>query len=301
MLDHLDNLLRKLFVDRIDEITSDVQVRFQPPDEDWRNLVKNLTVGGNLVNSLNVYLVDLRENRKLRTNERVREYQNGDVFETAGPRRVDCHYLISAWSPADMTLAIEPTLDEHALLVKVATVLANADPLVPVEVYAPAAPPQAIADEQFPVTLLPVEGFLKLPEFWGTMGEKHRWKPVVYVVITIPLLHEPHRAGPPVTTSITEIGVTGAPATFETLFQIGGIVRNTAISPPASVAGAWVELMDAGGVRVGLTRTDAEGRFVFIRLRAGGYRLRASMAGLGVTPIRSITVPEPSGEYDLSF
>ena len=36
MIDHLDKLLRKLFTTRIDEITSDAQVRFQPPDEDWR-------------------------------------------------------------------------------------------------------------------------------------------------------------------------------------------------------------------------------------------------------------------------
>ena len=36
MIDHVDNLLRSLLVNQIDEIASETQVRFQPPDEDWR-------------------------------------------------------------------------------------------------------------------------------------------------------------------------------------------------------------------------------------------------------------------------
>src|SRR5262245_28859591 len=116
MIDHLDNLLRQLFIAQIDEITSDVQVRFQPPDDDWRTVVANLTVGGNPANALNVYLVDIRDNRKLRSNDRPSSFDGNLINETPAPRRIDCHYLISAWSPAQQTPAIEPTLDEHALL-----------------------------------------------------------------------------------------------------------------------------------------------------------------------------------------
>src|SRR2546423_1895501 len=111
MIDHLDNLLRQLFIAQIDEINAEAQVRFQPPDDDWRTFV-----GQQTTNVLNVYLFDLRENRKLRSNERIREIENGIVREVPAPRRVDCHYLITAWSPATVTPAIEPTVDEHALI-----------------------------------------------------------------------------------------------------------------------------------------------------------------------------------------
>ena len=42
-------------------ITSITQVHFEPPDQDWRTQVRGLA---NV--ALNIYLVDLRENRKLR-------------------------------------------------------------------------------------------------------------------------------------------------------------------------------------------------------------------------------------------
>ena len=147
---------------------------------------------GNPANSLNVYLADLRENRKLRSNERERTVVGQDVFETPPPRRVDCHYLISAWSPVAVSMAIDPTLDEHALLAEAARVLGAHDELDPVAIYARhrsrrRQPPAVLAEERFPITLLPAEGFSKIAEFWGTMGEKNRWKPCVYAVVTVAL------------------------------------------------------------------------------------------------------------------
>src|SRR5262245_1718256 len=133
MIQYLDNLLRHLFLAQITDITIEDQVGFQPPDEEWRGHVTNLEG-----TALNVYLVDLRENRQLRSNERVRGIQNGIVSETPAPRRVDCHYLITAWSPAETTPAVEPTLDEHALLAAVTGVLMRNESLIPRKVYAPA-------------------------------------------------------------------------------------------------------------------------------------------------------------------
>src|SRR3954449_12440055 len=100
MIDVFDNLLRHLFLTRIDEIKDESQVRFQPPNDDWRTYVKNLNVLGKPVNALNVYLADIRENRILRSNERVREVNNFTLTDRPRPRRMDLHYLISAWSPA---------------------------------------------------------------------------------------------------------------------------------------------------------------------------------------------------------
>jgi hypothetical protein len=66
MINHLDNLLRDLFLQQIADLTNEAQVRFQPLDENWLTYVTNLQH-----NALNVYLADLRENRKLRSNARV--------------------------------------------------------------------------------------------------------------------------------------------------------------------------------------------------------------------------------------
>ena len=47
MLDQVDATLRQLFTTQVPGITSAAQVKFQPPDEEWHNYVKTLTVGGN--------------------------------------------------------------------------------------------------------------------------------------------------------------------------------------------------------------------------------------------------------------
>lgn len=307
MIDYLDTLLHRLFRNAIPELTADAQVRFQPPDEDWRSLVPGITDGaGNPGNSLNVYLVDLRENRKLRSNERERMVQGTDIFEVPPARRVDCHYLISAWSPVTVSIAIDPTLDEHALLAEAARVLGAHDELDPVEIYArsnpPALPPPQIAGERFPLTLLPVEGFPKYAEFWGTMGDKNRWKPCIYTVVTVALKEQPLPAGPMVTTTITRTLERGKLDTAETRFHIGGIVYDKSL-PPQPVPLAWIELFEAAPStrRAGFTRADAQGRFVFADLAGGNYRLRASATALGTSPQRAIAVPEPTGNYDIPF
>ena len=144
MIHLLDELLQRLFVNEIAEITALGQVRFQPPDQDWRSLIGTITnAAGNVANSLNVYLVDMRENRRLRTNERERVAQGTEIFERPPPRRVDCHYLISAWSPATVTPGLDPTAEEHALLAEVARVLGEHDELNPVAIYGAANPPLA--------------------------------------------------------------------------------------------------------------------------------------------------------------
>ena len=299
MIALVDETLRRLFTTKVSGITSNTQVRFQPPDEDWRTYVKTLTVSGNPANALNVYLVDLRENRKLRSNDREAGTNGFDATATPAPRRVDCHYLVSAWSPADVTPALEPTLDEHALLYRVTHTLADHDPLVPDEVFPPAPTPAPLKDEVLPIVLLPSEGFNKIAEFWGTMGDKHRWKPSVYLVVTVPITPTTFPAGPPVTTLATDTRVRDLAATAGRMAAIGGVVRTGV--PLAPVIGAWVELLTITGERLQLARTDADGRFTFAAVIEGAYQLRASSAGLGATPLRSIDVPSPTGEYDMAL
>jgi Pvc16 N-terminal domain/Carboxypeptidase regulatory-like domain len=221
MIDHLDNLIRHLLIAEVG--VTEAQVRFEPPDDNWRTYVSTLTG-----NALNIYLFDLREHRKLRSNERIREIENGVVTEHPAPRRMDCHYLITAWSPATVAPSIEPTVDEHALIYRVASVLTNSEPLIPRRVYdpfpLPNTFPDVIADAELPTTLLPAEGFPKYGEFWGTMGANHRWRPAVYFIVTLPLILRKEVSGPTVTTRIAEYRFSERAEIAEVMIEIGGEV-----------------------------------------------------------------------------
>jgi len=298
VIDVLDQLLRQLFRSRIAELTSDDQVRFQPPDNDWRTYVGTLSGI-----ALNVYLVTLAENTALRSNERERLAAGSQVLEVRAPRRLDCQYLITAWSPVSVSSPFEPTLDEHALLYKVTDALMDAEPLVARRIYAPGPLPpgfpDVIADAELPSLILAADAFSKTAEaeFWGSV--EWRWKPGVYLTITLPVLLESLVAGPPVLTRIARTAEIGGAAGPETRIQIGG--RVTAGAPPAPVAGAWVRLETLAGAALRTAAVDALGRFTFAGLAPGPYRLRVRAAGFAEATL-AITIPAAAaGGYDVQL
>lgn len=305
VIDAVDATLHELFLRRVQILRlptppgtlSRAQVAFQPPDRDWRSAVTRLGTK----RALNVYLVDIRENRRLRSNERIRRAEGGLVLDDPLPIRLDCHYLVSAWSPA--TDPSERAVQEHELLSEVAAILAGLPALVPRAVFTPGGLPSGfpgvLADEALPVSLAPPEGFAKLAEFWGTMaGQLRPWKPVLYVVVTVPVVLEQAVAGAEVTTLTTEYSQNGG---AETLVLIGGVVRDRALTPPEPVAHAWVQLEDAGGSAIAATRTNERGEFTFADVDPGAYRLRTRAPGRQSPPARAVTVPSPSGRYDVEF
>lgn len=207
MIQHFNLLLRQLFQKKLQISTE--QIGFEPPDENWRKYV-----GGLQQRAINIYLADLRENRSMRSNESLRQVQEGVVSELPPPRWLDCHYLITAWDPAapDIAHGVEPTLSEHVILSAVASCLLEleTDALTPRQVYAPGPLPTdyppALTDVTLPFTMLPGEGFPKLAEFWGAMGAGYRWKPAVFLVATLPLIKRSGSVGLPVITIVTGLG-----------------------------------------------------------------------------------------------
>ncbi len=300
MLRLLDVMIRDLLVAELVAITSDQQVRFQPPDSTLRTDVVNLNAP-----AINVYLVDVRENRHMRSNERTRDISDGVATSERAPDRVDCHYLLSTWSPAQPAPGVEPVLDEHALLYETAAALLHAAPLNPSRVYATnpaalAAWPARFRGSDLPTGVVPADGFSKLSEFWTTMGADMRWKPVVYLTVTLPVVTLREQEGPIVTTRFADYRLAGGPAIDELLVQIGGTLLDAASGVDVPVADAWMILETIAGVTLRREQTDALGHFTFERLRASQYRIRASAIGLG-TLARVVDVPSPTGEYDLRF
>jgi Pvc16 N-terminal domain/Carboxypeptidase regulatory-like domain len=311
MLTLLDELLREILMKGVEGLkpagggaVESYQVGFAPPDDDWRTYVTSFNR-----NALNIYLVDLRENRKLRSNERERVIENRDVYEVPAPLRLDCHYLISAWTPSKSSSgstqpAIEPTRDEHGLIYETVAVLAQYQSLIPSSIYPPNSAalnawPPGFRNAEIPISLVPPEGFPKLAEFWGTMGQKHPWKPVIYLVVTIPIELTRELAGTMVTTRITEsLFSCGKPETAETWIEIGGLVESG--SPPQPVKKAWVGLEDAGGTPLQTFTTDTDGRFIFRKLQKGNYLLRVRADGF-TEVARNIEVPSETGDYNVKL
>jgi hypothetical protein len=304
MLAHLDRLIREVLVAQIAALTSTAQVRFQPPDSSFRTEVVNMNAL-----ALNVYLVELRENRKLRSNDRLRTLDAGTLFTEQAPERMDCRYLLSAWSPAQPGPGIEPTIDEHALLYEAAAVLTVQGDLNPARVYAPGAAdlllwPAAFRDVTLPMQVLHEDASPRLSDFWTTMGNDARWRPVVALTVTLPIALVREAAGPMVTTMMTRYRVSGLPLTDELWMHIGGRVVDTATplpdGSPSPVVGAWVRLETLTGVLVRRAVTDEQGHFRLDQLRGAQYRLRTGAVGLG-EQTRLVDVPTETGEYDVAF
>ena len=122
---------------------------------------------------------------------------DGKVNERQSPTMINCHYLITAWSPSSETPQVEATIEEHELLYKAISALVNHNTIVPRKIYypnpLPAGFPLAFADMEIPAILLPPEGFDKISEFYTTMGLQ--WKPMIYLIVTLPVVRQDIIAG----------------------------------------------------------------------------------------------------------
>lgn len=296
MIHHLDDLLRTLFVNRIPGLTT-ARVGFQPPNADWVTYVTG--VGGV---ALNVYLVGFSENLELRSNERVRGLRGHVVQETRAPRRLDCHYMITAWSPAVTNAPlVESTPDEHELLHQAATVLVNAEPMVPRPIYGstpfPPGFPEFLKDAELPSEFLPYEGFPTTIDLWNTMAQP--WRPALHLTVTLPLLFGKPFEEYMVITRVTGYSQVEGDTTAEVQIEIGGQV--TEDTPPKPVRGASVRLETPASELLQTTESNADGRYTFAGLAAGSYVLRV-LATNHPEAVQNIDIPAAAiGDYDVQL
>lgn len=238
---------------------------FDIPDDTFRTGIVNLT--------LNVYLVEVRENKDhRRANWDVIPLADRTSVLSQPPSYFDCHYLISAWSPAQPNPISSPTADEHAALGGALFVLVR-NPDVSAAVLGVAGGGPVFQKGHIYLTVAPPEIPRVVNDFWSTM--KLPWKPTISLIATTPL--DPAFDSPPSPPMITLVqrtgGINAASNTFEEMIQIGGWVLKLADDSP--IAGATVTRVATGEQAV----TDSQGRFSFAGLLAGTHALLASATG----------------------
>jgi hypothetical protein len=287
LIDYLDDLLRTLLSTTIPGLPA-TQISVSAPDGDWRN-----TISGSLGIVLDLYLIEFYTNAELHSNEVFTQGSGINQQSVRAPNRLNCRYLISAWSPVNATPLIEPAIDEGVLLHQVTTVLTEALPFDAKTIYDPNPLPPGFPPDMLspplPAVVNPTEPFDKLSDFWHRM--ETIWKPVVDLVVTIPVVYAPRLSGPPVTTLFSEYGTVEEPE-LEEMTAIGGVVTSSG----QPVAGAWVRLVELDQT----VTTDATGQFIFEGIRRGAYTLTGGAPG-HATVTRAIDVPSLSGEYNLDL
>lgn len=315
MIHTLNEILRDLIesrMSRLSRLRGTTQIGFDPPNDIWRTQVSSSDE-----ERLNIYLYDFKENLSLRSNAVEQIYRDGWYSEKKAPDRLDCHYLITAWSPIAPASSLEETPDEHALLYKVLEVLMQHRPLIPEEVYQAgilipsgralaSVLPVALQTESLPMEVALPDGIGNIGEFWNTMDGV--WKPALQLTVTLPILLPDDKEFPMVTTVIGDYRDAGTRSTPERWISIGGHVLRESGSSVQRVKGAWVQIsalsppVPPGTEATNLTQvTKEDGRFLFSRLHPGSYELRAVAPSLGAPVSKEVRVPSGTGEYDLKF
>jgi hypothetical protein len=233
--------------------------------------------------TVNLFLYDVKENRELRDPTPVLRKVGAGYVRSAPPLRVDCSYVVTAWSSKTGAARVE---EEHRLLGQ-SLVWLSRFPAVPAA-YAqgtligqPYAPPLQVAQ---------LDPNKSAGEFWDALAIPPR--PAFYLTVTVAMDLGLAESGALVTTHTTR-AMPAPGASADAAVQVGGRVLDAGGTP---VAGAQVDVLDAG------LRTTAgdDGRYAFARVPAGPRTLRAAATGFH-TATRAVTIPGSTEDYDLTL
>lgn len=180
MIIEIDDGLRALIRAEVLGGSTDVEISFEKPDDEW--------ISRQNAPAINLYLYDVSENlaRREMIYEPVRD-EDGRVTERRPPpRRFDLAYLVSAW-----TQRVE---DEHRLMDEILVCLLSHE-VVPAEHLS-----EELAEQPLPVRLVagrPRPDVRKATDVWNAIGGT--LKPSVDLVVTTPFItRRTGVAGPPV-------------------------------------------------------------------------------------------------------
>jgi hypothetical protein len=159
MIDDLDRTVEELLKRELSPPLVELpNISFLAPDGEFASKVS--------LPAVDLFLYDIRENLELRTTEWITErLDNGTVTKKRAPVRVDCSYLITAWSGADPKSS---ALDEHFLLSQVMKVLLRHSTLPEVLLFGSLRG----QEPPLPSSTLQPGRLQSLGEFWQALGGK---------------------------------------------------------------------------------------------------------------------------------
>ncbi len=287
MIDELDEALRELLIRDLPITNNEVDIAFDLPTRDWASRLSRPT--------LNLFMHDLRENNRLRTQQPyLGEVTNGSsAMVGPNPVRVDVHYMVTAW-------ANDPG-DEHRLLGRALMVLYR---------Y------RALPDELLTGQLMEQDYEIKLKvaqydqrdirrDIWTMLDNEMR--PILDLTLTVAI--EPFAEWSVPLVRSTEIGfgtydrslgsrdmdggmgggIDGTIAVNDRFYTVAGTVHGDGHFDHLSV-----QLLELA-VPVSVA---PNGRYTIQNLREGQYTVEV-WTGEGDPVRHSIVVPSPPDEYDI--
>jgi hypothetical protein len=169
MLNELDESLKTLLVQDLPRVIERIEadgfdISFDVPNRDFRSRLTRPT--------LSLYLYNIQENRDLRGRVWNVTRQNGSVTTKRPPVRLDCDYMVTAWS--------NEVEDEHRLLTGAARVLFR-NPVLPADVL------QGVLRDGIEITteVAQPESFKDVVDIWSVLDNDLH--PSVRVTVTVPL------------------------------------------------------------------------------------------------------------------
>jgi hypothetical protein len=278
MIDDLDEALRDLLVRDLPIANNEVDIAFDQPTRDWASRLSRPT--------LNLFMHDMRENNRLRTQQPYLNNSFSATSATVGPNpvRLDVHYMVTAW-------ANDPG-DEHRLLGRTLMVLYRYHSLPEELRYGQLDMP----DFDVLVKVAQYDQRDIRREIWSMLDNEMR--PIIDLTLTLAI--EPYAPWTVPLVRQTEIGfgifdanpVNAAGGGFtmtDQFYTVSGMIHNAEGFEHLSV-----QMLN---LAVPVT-VSPNGRYTIQNLRAGSYRLEV-WTGVNAPVEHTIEVPSPPTDYDI--
>jgi len=188
------------------------EISFITPDKNFETALAKPTV--------NLFLYDVKENRELRDPTPIIEKVGNAFVRRQAPVRVDCSYIVTAWSKLTNQ---QKVAEEHRLLAQ-ALLWLTRFPIIPPVYLQGRLTTQIYAPQMWVAQIDPNKN---AGEFWDALAIPPR--PAFYLTVTIAMDLGLQDGGPLVTTRLTGVAP-GDQATAETMIQIGGQVRGPQVA-----------------------------------------------------------------------
>jgi hypothetical protein len=202
MIDDLDRTVEELLRRGLPpELVDQVAISFAAPDSEFPPSSVTLP-------AVDLFLYDIRENTDLRsTTWTLERREDGTTIRRRAPVRVDCSYLITAWSSEASTTR---ALDEHRLLSEVMKVLLRF-PTLPDVLLQGSLRGQ---EPPLPSSTLQPGRLQSVGEFWQALGGKPKAS-LNYTVTVGVSVGEPFETEPLVVKKEFELKTNGGKAGLE--------------------------------------------------------------------------------------